>query len=143
MKAKEATERYGVNLMLELIQTSKVFYEAYIKKYPDNTANALSYSKNPNCSCRGKLTKHYQENTNDVNIFVQEFLDKNPSEIDIPKFVENYEKNKTTSVSGRIVRVPKNDQSYGQLVAQINREGWSFRHMSVGIDAEHYVFFFV
>ena len=140
MSINEIQNNYGVQLVLELIQKSSAFYEAYIKEYPNNTANALSYSKNPNCSCRNKLTKHYNENKTTVDSFVNSFLDKNPNEVNLQDFVSRHQ---TKPVSGRIVRIDKTDQAYGELVNQIHREQWSFRHMSIAIEDDKYVFFFV
>ena len=140
MNINEIQNNYGVQLVLELIQKSKPFYEAYIKEYPDNTANALSYSKNPNCSCRNKLTKHYNENKSEVDSFINSFLDKNPKEVDLQDFVSRH---KTKPVSGRIVKIDKTDEAYGELVNQIHREQWSYRHMSIAIENDKYVFFFV
>lgn len=140
MNLSEIQHKYGVQLTLELIQTSKSFYDAYIKEYPDNTANALSYSKNPNCSCRNKLTKHYNENKQKVDLFVSSFLNTNPSAINLVEFEQKY---KTKPVSGRIVRIEKTDQAYGNLVQTIQNEGWTFRQMSVAVDGDDYVFFFL
>jgi hypothetical protein len=140
MNLNEIQNNYGVQLTLELIQTSKPFYDAYIKEYPDNTANALSYSKNPNCSCRNKLTKHYNENKDKVDQFVQSFLDKMPDQINLQEFTSRHQ---TKPVSGRIVKIDKTDQAYGELVNQIHREQWTFRHMSIAVDSDKYIFFFV
>jgi hypothetical protein len=140
MNINEIQNNYGVQLVLELIQKSKSFYEVYIKEYPDNTANALSFSKNPNCSCRGKLTKHYNENKDAVDKFVESFLSTSESEINLQEFVARH---KTKPVSGRIVKIDKTDQAYGELVNQIHKEQWTFRHMSIAIEDDKYVFFFV
>jgi hypothetical protein len=140
MNIIEIQKKYGVQLTLELIQTSKSFYEKYIKQYPDNTANALSFSKNPNCSCRNKLTKHYNENKQIVDLFVLEFLKQEPNAINLVDF-EN--RHKIKPVSGRIVRIDKTDQAYGDLVKTIQNEGWTFKSMSVAVDGNEYVFFFV
>jgi lambda repressor-like predicted transcriptional regulator len=140
MNLSELQNKYGVQLTLELIQTSKSFYEVYIKEYPDNTANALSYSKNPNCSCRNKLTKHYNENKQKVDSFVANFLGTSPNAINLAEFEQRH---KTKPVSGRIVRIEKTDEAYGKLVSTIQNEGWTFRQMSVAVDGNEYVFFFV
>tara|TARA_B100002019_G_C21264801_1_gene598776 strand:- start:1863 stop:2285 length:423 start_codon:yes stop_codon:yes gene_type:complete len=140
MKISDIQNNYGVQLVLELIQNSKPFYEEYIKKYPDNTANALSFSKNPNCSCRSKLTKHYNENKSDVDSFVENFLNKTNDAINLKEFVSRHN---TKPVSGRVVRIDKTDQAYGELVTQIHRENWVYRTMSVVAEDDKYVFFFV
>jgi len=140
MNVIEIQQKHGVQLTLELIQTSKSFYEKYIKQYPDNTANALSFSKNPNCSCRNKLTNHYNENKEDVDSFVLSFLKTEPNSINLVDF-EN--RHKTKPVSGRIVKIEKTDEAYGNLVQTIQNEGWAFRSMSVAVDGDEYVFFFV
>ncbi len=140
MNIIEIQQKFGVQLTLELIQTSKSFYNNYIKQYPDNTANALSFSKNPNCSCRNKLTKHYNENKQAVDSFVLNFLKTEPNSINLVDF-EN--RHKTKPVSGRIVRIEKTDEAYGNLVQTIQNEGWAFRSMSVAVDGDEYVFFFV
>ena len=140
MNIIEIQQKYGVQLTLELIQTSKSFYEKYIKQYPDNTANALSYSKNPNCSCRNKLTSHYNQNKKEVDSFVLEFLKLEPNSINLVDF-EN--RNKTKPVNGRVVRIDKTDEAFGNLTNQIHREQWTYRSMSVTVDDGKYVFFFV
>ena len=140
MSIIEIQQKYGVQLTLELIQTSKSFYEKYIKQYPDNTANALSYSRNPNCSCRNKLTKHYNENKKEVDSFVLQFLNSEPNAINLVDF-EN--RNKTKPVNGRIVRIDKTDEAFGNLTSQIHNEQWTYRSMSVTTDGDKYIFFFV
>jgi hypothetical protein len=140
MNIIEIQQKYGVQLTLELIQTSKIFYEKYIKQYPNNTANALSYSKNPNCSCRNKLTQHYNENKKEVDLFVLEFLKSEPNSINLHEF-EN--KHKTKPVNGRIVRIEKTDEAFGNLTSQIHTEQWTYRSMSVAVEEDKYVFFFV
>jgi hypothetical protein len=140
MNIIEIQQNYGVQLTLELIQTSKSFYESYIKQYPDNTANALSFSKNPNCSCRSKLTKHYNENKQLVDSFILTFLKNEPTAINLVEFEA---KHKTKPVSGRVVRIEKTDEAYGNLVRTIHAEGWVYKSMAVAIDGNEYIFFFV
>ena len=75
--------------------------------------------QNPNCSCRNKLTKHYNENKSDVDSFVENFLNKTNDAINLKEFVSRHN---TKPVSGRVVRIDKTDQAYGELVTQIHRE---------------------
>ena len=57
------------NMNPGLIQISKKYLDTYTKEYPANISNALSFSTNPNCSCRNQLISHYNDNKEIVDQF--------------------------------------------------------------------------
>ena len=140
MNIQDTQKKYGVKVVLELIQTSTLFYDSYTKQYPNNLANALSFSKNPNCTCRNALIKHYNENKQAVDKFTTDFLQEHPSELAYEQFIQ---KHGTKNMVGQIVRIDKSEEAYKQLSDKIASERWVFRQMSVAIDEQNYVIFFL
>ena len=67
-------------------------------------------------------------------------MNKTNDAINLKEFVSRHN---TKPVSGRVVRIDKTDQAYGELVTQIHRENWVYRTMSVVAEDDKYVFFFV
>ena len=105
----EVYQKHSLKIVLDLLGSSKSYLDAYIKEYPKNISNAMSFSKNPNCTCRNFLIKHYNENAQVVDDFTTKFLEGNPSEIN---WQEAEQKHTEKDVSGKVFRVPLNDQAY-------------------------------
>ena len=140
MNIQENQKKYGVTIVLELIGGSKLFYDAYVKQYPSNLANAMSFSKNPNCTCRNALIKHYNENKSDVDTFTTEFLEEHPAELAIDQFLQ---KHANKNVVGTIVKIDKTPEAFKNITNQMQSEKWVFRQMSVAVEDNNYVLFFV
>lgn len=136
----EVYQKHSLKIVLDLIGSSKLYLDAYIKEYPANISNAMSFSKNPNCSCRNFLIKHYNENTQVVDDFTSNFLEENPTEIN---WEEADEKHTQRDVSGKVFRIPLTDQAYEQFATQMKNEQWAFRFMNITIHNNQYVFMFV
>jgi hypothetical protein len=139
MNIIENQKKYGVKIVLELIGGSKLYYDEYVKKYPANIANALSFSKNPNCTCRNALIKHYNENKVEVDKFTTDFLEIHPSEL---KWDDFERKNAQKNVIGSIVKIDKTEEAYKDLTEKMQSEKWVFRQMTSTVDGDKYVFFF-
>ena len=131
--------KYALLAVLELLTTSQKFLNAYIQKYPTNETHALSFSVDPGCDCRGDIIKHYEENTNDVNLFTHEFIENNSTELNWADFVRRHQ---TTPVAGKVVKIEKTSEAYANLIQQMHNERWVFRHMNVTTDDNAYVIFF-
>jgi hypothetical protein len=140
MNIQENQKKYGVTIVLELIGGSKLFYEAYVKQYPTNLANAMSFSKNPNCTCRNALIKHYNENKPEVDTFTMEFLEEHPSELAIDQFLQ---KHANKNVVGTIVKIDKTPEAFKDVTNKMQSEKWVFRQMSVAVEDDKYILFFV
>jgi hypothetical protein len=130
---------YGLLAVLELLTTSKKFLDAYVEKYQENEADALSYSVDPGCNCRDNLIKHYNSNAKDVNEFTRTFITNNSSELNWSDFIQ---RNETNPVAGKIVEIEKTPEAYANLVRQMHNERWVFRHMNITTDENSYVIFF-
>ena len=130
---------YGLLAVLELLTTSKKFLDAYIEKYQENEADALSYSVDPGCNCRSNLIQHYNSNTQDVNEFTRTFITNNSTELDWVDFIR---RNETNPVAGKIVKIDKTPEAYANLVQQMHNERWVFRHMNITTEGESYVILF-
>ena len=136
----EVYQKHSLKIVLDLLGSSKTYLDAYVKEYPANISNAMSFSKNPNCSCKNFLIKHYNENTQVVDEFTSNFLEVNPTEID---WKNADEKHTQKDVSGKVFRIPLNDQAYEHFTSQMKNDQWMFRFMNVTIHNNHYVFMFV
>lgn len=139
METHPKQKQYGVQVVLELIQTSKKYLDTYTKEYPTNISNALSFSTNPNCSCRNQLINHYNDNKELVDQFTAKFLQDNPAEMNWDAFDQ---KHKQHFASGTIVRIDKSDDAYSNLIQKMKQEKWVFHQMSVTSEEDKYVIFF-
>lgn len=136
---KDEISFYGVMIILELIPTSKNYLDAYIKQFPENQSDALSYSTDTSCSCKQTLIDHYNNNTQIVNEFNSSFVENFPKEIDWIAFVKRHE---VVNVAGTFIKIDKTPEAYYELTERMSRERWAFKHMSVSTDEEKYVVFF-
>lgn len=132
-------KQYGVRVVLELIQSSKKYLDLYVKEYPKNISNALSFSTNPNCSCRNQLINHYNDNKEQVDQFTANFLQTHPAELEWGTFEEKYQQ---FIASGTIVKIDKTQEAYSNLIQKMQREKWVFHHMSVTTEDDKYTIFF-
>tara|TARA_X000000950_G_C13798018_1_gene612274 strand:- start:688 stop:1104 length:417 start_codon:yes stop_codon:yes gene_type:complete len=126
-------------LTLELLSVSLNYQEAYISKFPENEEHALSYSVDPNCSCRVKLIEHFKKNKESVDQLNQNFLEKYPSEINLGEFLTRVEIN---NVAGKFFKIEKTEEAYSVFVENMKNERWAFKHMSVTSEDDSYVIFF-
>lgn len=136
---KDEISFYGSMIILELIPLSKNYLQEYIKEFPENEANALSYSVDTQCECRQDLINHYNTNAEQVNEFNSNFIKNFPKEID---WIEFAKKIRVVNVAGTFVHIDKTPEAYYELTEKMSRERWYFRHMSVAVDGESYVVFF-
>ena len=135
----EEFNAYSLLAVLELLSSSKTFLNEYITKFPDNEQDALSFSVDTTCPCRDNLISHYNSNRAEVNEFTKEFIVNNSTELNWPAFIDKY---KTFSAAGTRVKIDKTDTAYAELCAQMHRERWVFRHMSILEEDDKYVVFF-
>jgi hypothetical protein len=112
----------------------------YIDSYPDMMDNALSFSVDPECSCRESIITHYNENTELVSRFTEKFLAENPTVLDLKQFISKYE---TNEVSGRFFKIEKTEEAYANFIKTTQEENWIYTHMSVTTDIDSYIIFFV
>jgi hypothetical protein len=136
---KDEISFYGMMIILELIPTSRNYLESYIEKFPENQSDAISYSTDTACDCKQTLIDHYNNNTQEVNEFNSNFVEKFPTEIDWIAFIKRHE---VVNVAGTFVEIDKTPEAYYELTERMSRERWAFRHMSVTTDTEKYVVFF-
>lgn len=140
MNIKENQKKYGVKVVLELLSNSKLFYDLYVKQYPNNLANAMSFSKNPNCTCRNALIKHYNENKKAVDTFTEDFLVEHPSELALDEFLA---KHASKSVVGSVIKIEKTEEAFRHVTNKMQSEKWTFRQMSVAVENDQYILFFI
>ena len=131
--------KYGGILLLELILKSEDFLNAYIDKFVEMQDSALSFSVDPECSCKDKIIEHYTKNSEVVADFIGKYISRNPSVIDIKDFLMRHE---SIYVSGKIFKIEKNEKAYSDFITKIKSEGWHYREMSVAVDADSYTIFF-
>jgi len=130
---------YGMLAVLELLTSSQKYLDAYTEEYPENKTDALSYSVDPNCSCRENLIKHYNSNTVGVNEFTRTFITNNSTEMNWADFIR---RNETHPAAGKLIKIDKTPEAYFNLVQQMHNERWVFRHMNITTDDNSYVIFF-
>ena len=130
---------YGSSLILELILTSELYMNQYIDQFPDMTDHALSFSVDPECSCRETIVTHYNQNTKLVTKFTESFLSENPTVIDLRQFIGKYEEN---VVIGRFFKINKTEEAYETFIRTTQEENWIYNHMSVTTESDSFVIFF-
>ena len=130
---------YGVYLVLELLITSQKYLDTYIQTFPGQEENALSFSVDPECSCRTHLIDHYKNNHQSVDSLTHKFVAENPNEINLKNFIEKYE---TVHVAGQYFKIDKTESAYAEFVQNMQNQRWAFRYMSVTTEDDKYVIFF-
>lgn len=96
--------------------------------FPEILADLTTFKSNPNCSCRGRVTKFFsdklQQDPTLLNkyIYNEAELIEQLNQVEISRQQNNY--------SGRIITIPKNETSWQQLAQEIN-QGKFFRSFSV------------
>lgn len=129
----------NLGIMLELLRTSFSYQEEYIKTFPENEEHALSYSVDPECSCKSKLIDHYKANPEKVEQLNNSFLEKHPNEINLKEIIQRLQ---VKNVAGQYFAIEKTPEAYAQFVNNMKENRWAFRHMSVTSDAEQFIIFF-
>ena len=135
----ENTNYTSLALTLELLTTSQKYLEEYIKTFPDMEENALSFSVDPECSCKNAIIQHFNKNTLLVEDLNTIFIHDNPNEIDLRDFLEKLE---VKNVAGKFFKIEKTEEAYFNFVQNMKEQRWAFRHISVTTDNDSYVIFF-
>ena len=136
---EEEFNAYSMLAVMELLATSKTFLNEYITKFPENETDARSFSTDNTSPCRTNLISHYNNNIVVVSNFTKEFIVNNSTELNWVEFINKY---KTFPASGTRVKIDKTDEAYADLIAQMHRERWVFRYMSIISEEDKYVVFF-
>jgi hypothetical protein len=129
----------NLGIMLELLRTSFNYQEDYIKTFPENEEHALSYSVDPECSCKQKLIDHYKVNFVAVEKLNETFAEKHPNEINLKELISRLE---IKNVAGQYFKIQKTPDAYQAFVTNMKEERWAFRHMSVTTEENEFIIFF-
>lgn len=152
------------SVILHLILGYKQFGDDFSNKYPSLLADVVSYSGNPNCSCRSKIIKHIQDNFIDVTQWVDQWIESTPNNDQLDavynkiigtapeQIVPTYKPPEqtggdpmpeTTDMVGRIVIIPADADSYYLLLHEAFTKKWNYRGLTVSIkDDKWYIFFY-
>jgi hypothetical protein len=117
---------YFSKIFLEQITTNPQFKIEFGAFAPEIYADIESFSKNSNCSCRGKIENYVNNNKDKCFEFIKLFIEKNNITIDVFAIQEKY---KTTQYSGKVVQVKKSDWS--SFVQALTKEKAVFRMFSI------------
>jgi len=96
--------------------------------FPEILADLTTFKSNPNCSCRGRVTKFFSDKLQQDSTLLNKYiyneaeLIEQLNQVEISRQQNNY--------SGRIITLPKNETSWQQLAQEIN-QGKFFRSFSV------------
>lgn len=98
------------NCIATMIQNNNVFYEMG-KHYPDILADLSTFKHNPNCSCRAKVTKFFQDKIEEENLdLVEKYLTKDPNRQDIIKKIKEIDEHYEQKVLGGKIITIENTQ---------------------------------
>ena len=109
----------NLGIMLELLRTSFNYQEEYIKTFPENEEHALSYSVDPECSCKQKLIDHYKANFVAVEKLNETFAEKHPNEINLKELISRLE---IKNVAGQYFKIQKTPDAYQEFVTNMKEE---------------------
>jgi hypothetical protein len=130
---------YFSKIFLEEITKNPQFKIEFGAFAPEIYADIESFSKNANCSCRGKIENYINNNKDKCFEFIKLFIEKNNIIIDAAAIQEKY---KTTQYSGKIIQVNKKD--WESFVDVLQRERATFRTFSVlAINSETVEVYFI
>lgn len=110
-----------------LIKDDSVF-EEFKKDFPEILADLVTFKNNPNCTCRAKVFKFFNEKFEKDQNLMNKYI-KNPDNLkqELSKIAISRQAN---SYSGKVMVIPKGEESWKNFSAEINK-GKVFRAFSV------------
>ena len=110
-----------------LIKDDSIF-EEFKKDFPDILADLVTFKSNPNCSCRAKVFKFFNEKFEKDSNFINKYIkDSDSLQQELSKIVVSRQAN---NYSGKIMVIPKGEDSWKNLSNEISK-GKVFRAFSV------------
>jgi len=136
--------QYFTQVVFWLITNDIIFTKAFKEFAPQVADKIETFSKNPNCSCRGAIGDYInssESNYSNTKRFVLDFLQKNPQvKIDLEKIEKD---NKTVDARGQVFRIAKNDKAFQDFYRYMIENRFQYRHFSIVPDGESWVIFFL
>jgi hypothetical protein len=133
------TEKNYAEAVLTLLQNNTTFKDVFLSFAPDISAEIESASNNNNCSCRNKIISFINENKEQFNDFLYDFLVKNDLFIyfiEILNSIPVY-----TSYSGRIAKTSISE--WHNFSENLRKDNATFSSFSVIKDGEDILVFFL
>lgn len=96
--------------------------------FPEILADLTTFKNNPNCSCRGRVTKFFTDKLQQESTLLNKYI-YNEQELTIELNKAELLKQQN-NYSGKIVIIPKSDEAWKALSQDIN-QGRMFRAFSV------------
>ncbi len=130
----------AAEFQLLLIKNSK-FSEYVINNYPELEANVRSYRQDPNCSCRHKIAKYFEDNREAISQKILswvketgatiEGLTRNPEHLNVLKpTLSSLEQTQYKDVIGEIVEIPPDPTEYKRIIS-IARAEWLYNGINI------------
>jgi len=121
-----------------LVRDDAVFEQMKID-HPEILADLVTFKSNPNCTCRAKVFKHFSDKINADSTALDKYI-KNKEELqkEIDKL---YHARMQNSYSGKMITIPKNEQSWKDLGVQASSK--AFRSFSVVDNGDTLTIYFI
>lgn len=127
----------------EILIKNEKFSEYIINNYPILEADIRSYRSNPNCSCRQKITKYFNENeeaiSQSIRLWAVETLTDLRTIITSPDIshlnvlkptLPSHEWSKYKDVIGEIVEIPPDPNEYKKIIS-VARSEWLYNGINI------------
>lgn len=110
-----------------LIKDNNVF-EEFKKDFPEILADLITFKSNPNCSCRAKVFKFFNEKfEKDSNLLSKYIKNSDQLKIELDKIVAQRAVN---NYSGKVVTIPKGEESWKNFSVEMSK-GKTYRSFSI------------
>ena len=131
---------YSTSIIFHLLHNNEDYKNLWIKSYPEISQQAENFFKNENCGCRPVLLQNYKRFKFDIDVLTVNFINENPSSIDIDEFCKT---KGSQDLRGTMFSINNNVGSYKDFLAALQQKNASFNNFNaITIDDKIVVTFF-
>lgn len=129
----------NLNDLLGILVKDESAFEMIGTDHPKILADWVSFKNNPNCTCRGKVTKYFSDLFDkDPNVLNKYIKNEQIVEAELKRLLDARQLN---NYVGRIFRVEKNEDAWKKFSESVN--GKMFRSFSVLEKEDHVMVYFL
>lgn len=129
----------NLNDLLGILVKDESAFEMIGTDHPKILADWVSFKNNPNCTCRGKVTKYFSDLFDkDPNVLNKYIKNEQIVEAELKRLLDARQLN---NYVGRIFRVEKGEDAWKKFSESVN--GKMFRSFSVLEKEDHVMVYFL
>jgi predicted regulator of amino acid metabolism with ACT domain len=133
-------KKFTVENFQEILIKNQKFSEHVINTYPDIEADVRSYRLDPNCSCRHKIAKYFNENRDKIIATLLEWIESTKIVLSLDDdekargvlkpTLPTSEWSKYKDVIGEIVEIAPDPNEYKRIIS-IARAEWLYNGINI------------